>query len=176
MHIKRYIITGTPGSGKTSTLHALKDLGYNVIPEAATDIIRSSQKKGILEPWTHPHFIDETIHLQKQRQYEARGTVQFYDRSPLCTYALSRYLGYPPSPVLVAEVKRILSDRIYHPQVFFFENLGFIENTDARQISFEEALVFEKMHIEVYKKFGFEILFIPKMPPQDRCDFIVRHM
>ena len=37
--MKRYILTGTPGSGKTSLLHELKSQGYSVVEEAATDVI-----------------------------------------------------------------------------------------------------------------------------------------
>jgi len=31
--MKRYILTGTPGSGKTSILHELKSRGYRVVEE-----------------------------------------------------------------------------------------------------------------------------------------------
>ena len=37
--IKRFIFTGTPGSGKTSCLKELEKSGYTVIYEAATDVI-----------------------------------------------------------------------------------------------------------------------------------------
>ena len=37
--MKRYILTGTPGSGKTTILHKLKSQGFRVVEEAATDII-----------------------------------------------------------------------------------------------------------------------------------------
>ena len=35
--MKRYILTGTPGSGKTSILQALKNQGYAVVEEAGAD-------------------------------------------------------------------------------------------------------------------------------------------
>ncbi len=55
---KRFILTGAPGSGKTTIIHALEAQGFAVIPEAATDIIAKEQLKGTLEPWKHPDFID----------------------------------------------------------------------------------------------------------------------
>src|SRR6266581_4897220 len=69
--MKRYILTGTPGAGKTSILHALKSQGYGVVEEAATDVIAREQRRGKLEPHLRPDFIDAIVRLQKQRQLEA---------------------------------------------------------------------------------------------------------
>src|SRR2546421_11684834 len=134
--MKRYILTGTPGSGKTSMLHELKSQGYGVVEEAATDVIAREQMRGNLEPWLRPDFIDAIVRLQKHRQLEAaRGPddLQLYDRSPVCTLALSRYLGYPPSACLLEELERIERERIYQRQGFFIENLGFCQPTAARK-------------------------------------------
>lgn len=105
--MKRYILTGTPGSGKTSILHELKRQGYSVVEEAATDVIALEHKHGNPEPWMQPDFIDKIIQLQKQRQIEAStppDKLQWHDRSPICTLALSRYLGYPPSASLLEDL------------------------------------------------------------------------
>src|SRR5690349_11612724 len=69
--MKRYILTGTPGSGKTSILHELGSRGYAVIEEAATDVIAIEHKSGNAEPWMQADFIDKIVRLQKQRQLEA---------------------------------------------------------------------------------------------------------
>ena len=59
--------------------------------------------------------------------------VQFYDRSPLCTYALSVWLGFPISITLANEIERIREERIYQRQVFFIENLGFCAPTAGKK-------------------------------------------
>ncbi len=126
--MKRYILTGTPGSGKTSILHELKSRGFPVVEEAATDVIAHEQRHGNLEPHVQPGFIDAIVHLQKHRQLEAAidgEGIQWYDRSPVCTLALSRYLGYTPTALLIEELERIERERIYQKQVFLIENLGF---------------------------------------------------
>ena len=98
----------------------------------------------------------------------ATGDLQFYDRSPFCTYALGKYLAYwkdlefKPLPVLLDEIDRCLKNGVYQNRIFFFENLGFIEHTDARKISYEDALIFEQIHLDVYKEFGFDIMMVPK--------------
>lgn len=175
--MKRYILTGTPGCGKTSILRALEINGAPVIEEAATHIIAYEQCRGIEEPWKSPAFIDHIVRLQRQRQQQTTGLstpLQYYDRSPFCTYALAVYLGYPPSSLLLEEIDRVLEEKTYEPQVFFLENLGFCTPTDARKISFEEALVFEKIHKEAYDKFGFQRLMIPPVSIEERLQIIYK--
>src|SRR2546423_10016216 len=174
--MKRYILTGTPGSGKTSILHELKSQGYSVVEEAATDVIALEQMLGNPEPWMQSDFIAKIIRLQKQRQKEASkypDELQLYDRSPICTFALSRYLGYPPSPCLLEELERIERESIYQRKVFFLENLGFCQPTEARQISFEESLIFEKIHGETYTSLGYDLIKIAPESLSERVHSIM---
>lgn len=102
--LRRYILTGTPGSGKTSLIRSLEMRGASVVNEAATDIISYRQMLGSPEPWLEKGFIDDIIELQKHRQVdlsEAYSSLHFYDRSPVCTHALAKYLGYEPSALLL---------------------------------------------------------------------------
>jgi len=158
--MKRFIVTGAPGCGKTAIIRQLEHDGLSVVEEAATDVIALEQARGIAEPWTHPSFIDAVANLQKQRQMRASRNgdeLQFHDRSPFCTVALARYLGHPISAEFSRELERIRAEAIFQRRVFFVHNLGFITPTEARRISLEEALRFERIHEETYRDFGFEI-------------------
>ncbi|WP_327722002.1 AAA family ATPase [Streptomyces sp. NBC_00490] len=125
-------------------------------------VIARAQAQVEDEPWTRASF-DEVVNLQKQRQLgaPATGSAQVFDRSPLCTHALANYLGRPVPRALTAEIERITSDEIYERQVLFVRNLGFGQPTTARRISFQESLVFEKIHEQSYRVFGFELIDIP---------------
>jgi hypothetical protein len=82
-----YILTGTPGSGKTAVLRMLETVGYPVVEEAATDVIALNQALGRDQPWDEPAFIDNIVALQRRRQDRALtggdGEIVFFDRSPV---------------------------------------------------------------------------------------------
>lgn len=165
--MRRFIITGAPGAGKTAIIRQLELDGYGVVEEAATDVIATAQARGINEPWSEPSFIDAVADLQRRRLIRASshaGAVQFHDRSIVCTAALAQYLGYPFSPVLASELERIRNEAIYERRVFLVRNLGFIKATAARRISFEETLRFERIHEETYRRFDFELVSIEPGP------------
>ncbi len=174
--MKRYIFTGTPSSGKTTLLHVLRSQRYSIIEEAATDVIAREQEHGNREPHTQTDFIDQIVALQKRRQIEAAArpdTVQLYDRSPVCTLALSRYLGYAPSLALLRELERIEREAVYQREVFFLENLGFVQPTEARKITFEQSLEFEQVHAEVYAELGYHLINIPPESLEQRVQRVV---
>jgi predicted ATPase len=41
--MKRFIVTGTPGAGKTAIIRQLELEGFSVVEEAATDVIAAAQ-------------------------------------------------------------------------------------------------------------------------------------
>jgi predicted ATPase len=161
--MKRFILTGAPGAGKTVLLRQLELDGFSVVEEAATDVIALRQARGIAEPWRDRSFIDAIVDLQTQREVRSatqRDAVQFHDRSVVCTAALARYLGFPFGSLLEHALERVTRESIFQKEVLFVRNLGFIAPTEARRIRFDEALRFERIHEDVYRQFGFELISI----------------
>jgi predicted ATPase len=168
-----YILTGTPGAGKTAVLRLLEVNGHAVVEEAATDVIALHDALG--QPRHDHDFIDKIVALQRQRQNccrPAEAAVVFFDRSPMCTLALSHYLGLPPSHQLAREVERVMAAGMYERTVFFIRNQGFVQPTAARRISFADSLVFEQIHEQTYRDLGFALTEIPAAPLTDRVVLI----
>ncbi|MGH3876298.1 MAG: AAA family ATPase [Actinophytocola sp.] len=174
-----YILTGTPGSGKTAVLRQLELDGHRVVEEAATDTIALANACGEEEPWREPAFVDQVVRLQRRRRDAARvaGDADvFFDRSPVCTLALCHYLGFATPPVLVAEVERAVAGDEYEPTVFFVRNLGFVRHTEARRISLADSLVFERLHERTYRGLGFQLVDVPAGPLPERVALVRREV
>jgi predicted ATPase len=175
--LRRFVITGAPGAGKTAIIRQLELDGFSVVEEAATDVIAAAHAQGRDEVWRDPSFIDAIAHLQRDRQIRASrqpDEVQFHDRCAVCTAALAVWLGYPFSPFLAGELERIRKEAIYQNRVFFVRNLGFVTPTEARRITFEETVRFEKVHEEIYRDFGFELVPIEPGSVLERVNIIKR--
>jgi predicted ATPase len=175
--MKRYILTGAPGAGKTAIIRQLEFDGSSVVEEAATDIIALWQAKGIAEPWTRPEFIDAIVSLQQTRERNGACLpypVQFHDRSVVCTVALADYLRVPRPQNLVRELERVQTQNVFQRSVLFLRNLGFITPTEARRITYEETVRFEQVHERTYRDLGFEIISIGPASVSDRVRDIKR--
>jgi predicted ATPase len=175
--IKRYILTGTPSAGKTALLQELAARGHAVVPEAATDVIARAHASGIDE--SGPGLIDDIVETQRARQeapVPLDVTVQFFDRSPICTLALVRYAGRPVSRVLAAEVDRVLRADLYERSAFLVRPIGFVTRTAVRRITYEQSLRFERIHEEVYHECGFELVEIPPATVRERAAMVMSYL
>lgn len=173
--MRRFILTGAPGAGKTAILRQLELDGFSVVEEAATDVITAAHARGTDQPWIRSSFIDEVAKLQRDRQIRAShqpDAIQFHDRCVVCTAALAVYLGHGTTPFLRGELERIQREAIYERRVFFVRNLGFITPTEVRRISLEETLRFEKIHEETYREFGFEPISVEPGSVTERSGWI----
>ena len=122
---RQFILTGAPGAGKTVVLRQLETMGQAVVEEAATDVIALAQAKGVAEPHLDPAFIDTIVTLQEQRRRlsASAAPITFHDRSPICTLALARHLGFPVSDVLSRALRTIEREKFYTRRVFSFATL-----------------------------------------------------
>jgi predicted ATPase len=146
-----------------------------VVAEAATDVIAREQGRGVDAPWRSPAFVAAIAGLQRARRSAAPdGAVVFFDRSPVCTLALARYLGHPVPAALAEEVAA--ASGAYARDVFLVRPLGFVAPTAARRIGYAESLVFEHVHETTYRELGFTLVDVPAGPVAERVDLVESHV
>lgn len=176
----KYILTGGPGSGKTTTLLALEAFhGEFTTREAATDHVAIRTAQGELEPWNDLTFNDDILSLQLTKEkiannYNAKRV--FIDRCPIDVLAYQETYGEEESPKLKNEVERIVSDSSYSRMVFLTENLGHCIETQARKENLEKALKLESMQERNYSRLGFTVVRIPKGTVSERVEWILEHV
>jgi len=169
--MRRFILTGAPGAGKTAILRQLELDGFDVVEEAASDVIALHQAAGVAEPWTDAGFTGAIIELQRLRRARpapAGVEIQVHDRSAICTLALARHLGHAVGGELVRELRRIAAEAVFERRVLLIRGLGFVTPTAARRIGLEEALKFEAVHEAAYRELGYELVFVEPAPLADR--------
>jgi predicted ATPase len=179
--VKRYVVTGAPGAGKTSVLEALEAQGFLVIPEAATELIAREQSRGVVEPWWSSGFVDRVARRQIEHVEQAdranhaehaEAELQLLDRSLVCTLALERYLDLPPSPLLATALDAMLHDETYQRDVFFVRLLPFVVPSAVRRITYQEAVEFEQVHEQTYLELGSRLIDVPPGPVAERAELI----
>ncbi len=159
--MRRCILTGAPGAGKTTLIDAVAARGFATVAEAATDVIAAEQGQGIAEPWTRPPFIETIARLQIARQAEADMlglSPQFHDRSLVCTHALAVFLEFPVPDWLMLAIVEQRAREDFGTSAFLIEGLGFVTPTAARRIGPAEARRFEAVHVQSYTRFGYELI------------------
>ena len=72
------------------------------------------------------------------------------------------------------EMERMERGRIFQRKVFFIQNLGTVTKTEARRISYEDALRFERIHEETYRAFGYQVIPVRPGSVRERAEAIRR--
>ena len=166
---KKFIITGAPGTGKTTLINLLKPI-IPCLEEVARKVIISEQEKnnnGV--PWENINRFIELVYTQTNKELLNSKTV-ICDRSLL---DLEAYLSVANEPI-----PDYLGDFPYHQKyertVFFAPTWFDIYCKDAQRLQeFEYCLKLEKSLLKHYTQKGFNIINLPKSTPLKRKELIL---
>lgn len=163
----KYILTGGPGSGKSSILLELELRGEYTIREAAEDVIRRSQADGIEMPWERPDFQERILQLQIQREKAIPKGIEraFIDR------------GIPDGLAYAQDGTKtywqIGAAIPIYDGVFLIENLGQTATNKVRRENQEEALKLERKFGSIYEALGYKVQRIPAGSVKERAKAIL---
>lgn len=174
--INRFVvITGGPGSGKTSLIEALQRAGYARSVEAGRAIIQNQVAIGGLAlPWRNRELFAELMLSWEIRSYEIakqeRGPV-FFDRGVPDIMGYLRLCNLP----IPEHVRKAADIFRYHQSVFITPPWQEIFGQDhERKQDFDEAVRTYQAMVATYNECGYELVEVPCVPVAERVQFIVR--
>jgi len=172
--VKKYVITGPPSSGKTTLVGLISELGYDVVPESAEQIIdRQLKQGGDMVPWNEARrqeFQAELIRRQIEAERSIKGDgLYFLDRAIPDNIAYNLYDGNTPSDYLLESSRNGGYDCI-----FFLERLPLYEQTKFRKETSQEANRLSFLLSDVYGSLGYEVVRVAPMGSAEmRAEFIM---
>jgi predicted ATPase len=168
--MKKYVLTGGPGAGKTTIGLTLEAMGEHYIREAAEDIIRRQQSCGMPEPWKDPNFQLDILRLQQQRERGVRKDISrvFIDRGT------PDGLAYLDAQSETA--REILKSRGNYDRIFLIEHSGILKSTAVRRENLEEAKKLEDKLHKIYAALGYNITIIKPGTPEERAKQILEEI
>jgi predicted ATPase len=168
-----YVVSGCSGSGKSTLISALADSGEVVVHEPGRRIVKEQiDAGGDGVPWENMQCFIDLCASKAIFDFDRHSEVDypvFFDRSFMDVVSAVELTGLqaPASLEVALRTKR------YAPIVFMSPPWEAIFESDSeRRHGFAEAVAEYEVLVPTFRRFEYEIAFLPQVPVQDRLEFI----
>lgn len=174
MKAQKIVITGGPGTGKSSIINELIKRNYFCLEEISRQVTLDARKDGIEQLFlTKPLLFSELLLKGRTAQFDtakqSEEEIVFLDRGIPDIVAYMDYIGdtYPE------EFVKACQNNVYD-QVFVLAPWQEIFKSDSeRYESFDQAIKIHKHLVETYTKYGYDLIDVPFTSIEKRTDFIL---
>lgn len=168
-----YILTGGPGSGKTTLIEHLTQIGYKCVPEVGRNIIKEQVAHGgTALPWSNAEdyaLLMLQHSLTDYISYSTESNICFFDRGIPDTLGYAKLINISQLDLYINHTKEYR----YNPSVFILPPWKCIYETDSeRRQDFQLAVETYSMMKKVYTDYGYTLIEVPCMSISDRAEFI----
>jgi predicted ATPase len=172
-----HVVTGGPGSGKSTLIEALAAAGMATSAEVGRAIIKDELAAGgSALPWVdHQAFADRMIEreIAAHRAALATGETVVLDRGVPDVIGFLRVSGLAVPPPIDASART----HRYNPRVFIAPWWADIFTTDSeRQQTPEEARATFAVMVETYRDYGYRLVELPRATVGARVAFVRREI
>ncbi|WP_422351277.1 AAA family ATPase [Flagellimonas sp.] len=180
----KVVITGAPGTGKTSIINGLEDQGHHCFHEIIRDMTSSAKMEGEPDSFvSNPLvFVDDALQFNKDLLYgrtkhyidslDLKVPISFFDRGIPDVLAYMDFFDQSYDKEFTDACENHLYDAIFivppWKEIYVSDN--------ERLETYEEA---EKIHdalMDTYTRFGYDPILVPKDPVDARVDFILDNL
>ncbi len=172
---KKIVITGGPGTGKSTVINELLKLNYTCMPEISREITLEAQKNGIVQMFLKKPLLFSQLLLEgRVQQYKVatqkKAPIVFFDRGIPDVHGYMNYLGvdYPKQ-------YKEMSMQHEYTQVFMmppWQNIYISDN--ERYESFEQSLAIYNHLENTYKDLNYNVIEVPIGSVNERVKFILK--
>lgn len=171
-----FVLTGGPGSGKSTLIDALEKAGYARSLEAGRGVIQDQVAiGGRALPWENPVAFAELMLSWEMRSYrmaEAESRLVFFDRGVPDVLGYLRLLSLPVPQYM----QKAASTFRYNRRVFIAPPWQEIFQQDReRKQSFDEAVGTYEAMVATYTAHDYELVELPRAPIEQRVQFVLRN-
>ena len=170
-----FVITGGPGSGKSTLIDALEARGYARSIEAGRGVIQDQVEiGGNALPWKNQALFADLMLSWEMRSYQiaqrSPGLV-FFDRGVPDIAGYLRLMNLPV-PAHVSKAAEIFR---YNRKVLIAPPWPSIFAQDReRKQDFDEAVRTYDVMVLTYRDLGYELIELPRVPVEERIEFVLR--
>ncbi|RXP57633.1 ATPase [Lutibacter sp. HS1-25] len=171
---RKIVITGGPGTGKSTVIEALIKLDFTCMPEISRTVTLNARDQGIEQLFlTKPLLFSELLLEGRINQYleseKKNSELVFFDRGIPDVHAYLNYISvdFPDSYIQKSNLYRYEFVFLMPP----WEEIYITDN--ERYENFEQALAIHNHLERTYKKLNYPIIEVPKGTVKERTDFIL---
>ena len=171
------MITGGPGSGKTSLIQYLEQKGFTCVPEISREVTLKAQAEGIDQLFLEdPILFSELLLKGRVQQFEAtqrkKESFLFFDRGLPDVTAYIEYLGTPYPSYFSETCMQYRYDAVFllppWKEIYIQDNERYESYNQAERI-------FNYLH-HGYSNYGYEVYHVPTGTLQYRSELILKKL